>query len=285
MRRVLNYFRLIRAVNCLIAAVAVLVGAYLTNYVIPTVDLILTAISAFLVCAGGNALNDLVDLKTDAINRPDRVLVRGDIGKPTAFYIAVSNTVLGLILSAFVNLWVFVTVATAILLLVAYNLLLKHVPVLGNLIVAIVSGLTFIAGGLAVDFDLTWMLPGPLIGAVYAVFFHYVRELIKDIQDIEGDSAAGIATLPLKIGVSASVATGLILFFVLVVLTYVPVYYAWFGRFYEVVVIYIVDLPLLALLILIWGNPSRLMLRIGSIGLKAGMLLGLAALVLGRQQI
>lgn len=285
MRQFVNYFRLIRGLNCTLAAIAVLVGAYLTNYTIPTVDLTLTALAAFLVCAGGNAFNDLVDLRVDQISHPNRVLVTGAIGKPQAFYVAVLSSLLGLVASVFVNVWVSGTVLVALLLLLAYNILLKHIPVLGNLTVAIVAGLTFVAGGLAVDYDLTWMLPGPLLGSIYAVFFHFVRELLKDIQDLDGDRAVDIATLPVVIGRASTLALCLGLFFVLVVLTCIPVYYGWFGRYYEILTIYVVDLPVLALLILIWGNPTRLMLRIGSLALKGGMLVGMVALVLGRQQI
>jgi geranylgeranylglycerol-phosphate geranylgeranyltransferase len=283
-RRFIDYFKLIRGVNCLLAATAVLVGAYLTDYTIPMDALILTAIAAFLACAGGNAFNDLVDLKVDRIAHPDRVLVSGSIGKAEAFYIAALSSLFGLVLSLFVNFWVFATVLAAILLLVAYNMALKHIPVLGNLTIALLAGLTFIAGGLAVDYDLTWVLPGPLIGSVYAVLFHFVRELMKDVQDLDGDQAAGITTLPRLIGQSPALVLCLVLFFVLVVLTYIPVYYGWFGRYYEILTIYVVDLPMLALLILVWGNPTRRMLRIGSTALKAGMFLGMIALLLGRQQ-
>ena len=74
----------------------------------------------------------------------------------------------------------------------------------------------------------------------------------------------------------------LVLFFIMVVLTFIPVLAGWFGRAYEILTIYIIDLPLLLLLIFIWGNPSRKMLRIGSLGLKAGMLLGIVALIVAR---
>lgn len=63
-----------------------------------------------------------------------------------------------------------------------------------------------------------------------------------------------------------------------------PVYFGWFSRAYEVITIYLVDLPLLGLLIFVWGNPSQRLLRIGSFALKIGMLLGLLALLIADQQ-
>jgi hypothetical protein len=72
---------------------------------------------------------------------------------------------------------------------------------------------------------------------------------------------------------------GLILFFVLVILTYIPILTGWFGGAYEIITVYVVDLPILGLLIFVWGSPTRRMLRIGSAALKLGMLLGLVALL------
>jgi geranylgeranylglycerol-phosphate geranylgeranyltransferase len=106
-----------------------------------------------------------------------------------------------------------------------------------------------------------------------------VREIIKDVQDLEGDRRVGIKTLPQVIGIHKTLSLALALFFVLVLLTYVPILAGWFGKYYTVITIYLIDLPLLALLIIVWGNPSPKMLRAGSVGLKAGMGLGIVALI------
>jgi len=107
-----------------------------------------------------------------------------------------------------------------------------------------------------------------------------VREIVKDVQDIEGDRRSGVKTLPQFIGVSASLLAALGLFVILTILTCLPVFNGWFGDTYKIIAVYIVDLPLLALLIFVWGNPSRRMLAAGSISLKLGMVLGLVALLL-----
>jgi 4-hydroxybenzoate polyprenyltransferase len=140
--------------------------------------------------------------------------------------------------------------------------------------------MTFLTGGMAVEPELVFRLPGPLIPAVFAFFFHLVREIVKDVQDIEGDRNSGVKTLPQITGVSTSLLIALILFAVLTFLTCIPVFYGWFSDTYKIIAVYVVDLPLLALLIFVWGNPSRIMLAVGSAALKVGMVLGLAALVL-----
>ena len=284
MQNVLNYLSLIRVVNCLLAAFAVLLGGHLTDPAPSYGLLTLAALAAFLVCAAGNAHNDLVDIEIDRVNRPERVLPKGALSTAQARLAAYGLAGSALLVALFVNAWVVLTVVGSLVLLAAYNLCLKRLPLTGNLAIALLSGMTFLFGGLASDPYLTWHLPGPLIPAVFAVLFHLVREILKDCDDVTGDGRGGVTTLPQMIGVQSSAGIALGLLFVLVLLTYVPIYYQWFGRAYEIITIYLVDLPLLGLLIFVWGNPSRRLLRIGSLALKIGMVLGLIALLISDQQ-
>lgn len=280
MSQILDTLKLIRVVNCLLASVGVWIGAYLTwlmpYYYGPAV----AALAAFLVCAAGNATNDLVDIEADRINCPDRVLVRGSLSKKYVRNLAILFNAIAVGLALAVSAWVTVAAVATIGLLLAYNLYLKRIPLVGNGVVALLAGLTFITGGMAVDPSLTFRLPGPLIAAAFAFLFHLVREIVKDVQDMAGDRQAGLDSLPLRIGVSRSLGLVLALFVVLVILTLIPVLAGWFGRTYEIITVYVVDLPLLALLIFVWGNPTPKMLSIGSTGLKLGMVLGLLALLL-----
>jgi geranylgeranylglycerol-phosphate geranylgeranyltransferase len=276
----LDALRLIRVVNCLLAMAGVYIGAYMTWVEPVYYSPVVAAMAAFFVCAAGNVLNDIADIEIDRVNRPERVLVRGTISRTRAINMAMVFALAALALAFAVNTAVIVVVAAALGLLLLYNLRLKKIPVLGNITVAVLTALTFLTGGWAVNGKWVFDLPGPLIPAVFAFFFHLVREILKDVEDIEGDRRAGVPTLPQIIGVSRSLILAILLFFILVILTYIPILTGWFGRAYEVITVYIVDLPLLLLLILIWGNPAQRMLRIGSYALKVGMALGLLALLL-----
>lgn len=284
-RVIRDYLSLIRAANCVIAAAAVWVGAWLVTQAFPILPVALTSIAAFLVCAAGNILNDVVDIEIDRINRPNRALVRQVVTVPRAKLLVVAINLGAILVSLFVSLMVGGVVLFSVVLLFWYNLKLKHIPVAGNLVIALLSALTFVVGGMSVDTYLLARLPGPLVPAAYALLFHFVREMIKDVEDMEGDRQAGVRTLPQRIGKSSTLALALSIYLLLVLLTLVPIYFGWFGRMYEIITVYVVDLPLLALLIFVWGNPTPRLLRIGSTALKIGMLLGLVALVLGGQQI
>ncbi|MDH4155908.1 MAG: geranylgeranylglycerol-phosphate geranylgeranyltransferase [candidate division Zixibacteria bacterium] len=278
--RLLEIVKLIRIVNCLLTMLGVGLGAYMAWLGDAYLPAILSAMAAFFVCAAGNVLNDLADIGIDRINRPERVLVRGSISEKSALTIVVVFNVVALAIAFAVNSAVTILVASAILLMTAYNLYLKKVPVLGNAVVALLGGLTFMVGGFASDRVMAVALPGPPVPAVLAFLLHLVREIVKDVEDLEGDRRMGIRTLPQAIGVRPSLLVALCLFFSFVILTYIPIFAGWFGLGYKIIAVYIIDLPMLALLIVIWGNPSQKMLKIGSRGLKFCMLAGIVALLL-----
>jgi len=280
-QRFIDWLRLIRLINCLLASVGVWIGAYLTwtspEYYGPTV----VSIAAFLTCAAGNILNDFVDIKVDAVNRPDRVLVSRRISLRAALSAAVGVNISAVLVGMAVSWPVTILGLLTVSLLTAYNLRLKRWPVIGNIAVAFSAGLTFVAGGLAVDSAAAFRLPGPMVGAIFAFLFHLVREIVKDVQDMEGDRRAGLGSLPLAWGASRALAIALGLFAILVVLTCIPVWRHWFGPAYTIISIYIAELPLLILLAWAWRFPCPRMLAITSGALKIGMALGLAALLAG----
>ncbi len=279
MHRFIETLKLIRVVNCLLAMVGVGVGAYMTWLRPILYDPLVSAMAAFLVCAGGNIVNDLFDLETDRVNHPHRVLVRNSLSRRYAIILAVVLNVLAILLAIAVNWAVMVVAMSVIILLLLYNYRLKKIPLLGNIVIAFLAGLTFITGGLAVDNVMAFVLPGSLIPAAVAFLFHLAREIVKDVQDIEGDRQAGIKTLPQVIGIRSSLLVALLVFLLLVLLTYVPIFVGWFGKYYTIITVYLIDLPLLALLIFLWGNPTPKMLQASSVSLKAGMGLGIVALL------
>lgn len=256
----------------------VALGAHLTQAEPAYYGPVMAALCAFLVCASGNIVNDLVDTEIDRINKPHRVLVRQALSRRFAAVLAIGLAAAAVGIALTVSWPVTLIGLAAIALLAAYNLRLKRVPLLGNTVIALLGGMTFITGGLAVDPGRTFRLPGPVIPAVFAFLFHLVREIVKDVQDREGDRRLGVTTLPHRIGVRKSLLVALALFVVLVASTLAPIAAGWFGGWYTVITVFLVDLPLTVLLILMCVNPSVRLVRVGSTALKAGMLLGVLAL-------
>lgn len=278
MNKLIETLKLIRVLNCVMAMLGVGLGAHLVAGDIAFYGPAMAALCAAFVCAAGNIVNDLVDIDIDRINRPHRTLVRQALSRRFAITLAIVLNIAALGVALTVSTAVALIGLVAIGLLMAYNLRLKRVTFLGNVVIALLGGMTFLTGGMAVDLAGAFELPGPLIPALFAFLFHLVREIVKDVQDIAGDRKLGIKTLPQAIGVRPSLWLALGSFLVLVAATFVPIWLGWFGEWYKLITIYTMDLPLAALLILLCFRPTERMLQVVSWALKVGMVLGIVAI-------
>lgn len=176
--------------------------------------LALAGLSTALVTAGGNVLNDLLDRESDRVNHPDRPLVTGAVSVGAARGLCVGLFVASAAIAvplAFSAPLVGVIWAVAVGALVAYEFRLKAQGFAGNLLVAFLTGAVFLYGG-AASGNAAVVVPFALMafGATLS------REVIKDMEDVEGD--IGRRTLPRRFGLGiagfvarASVAAAILL--------------------------------------------------------------------------
>ena len=149
-----------------------------------------------LIVAWANLRNDLRDRSIDRVAHPDRPLVRGELTvkqvRWIGHFLAISTLLLGIGLPENARILAF----SAMAVLEVYNRWGKGIPGLGNLMVALTGSALFVYAPLVV------LQPADrlLWPALYAFFFHWTRELIKDLSDMEGDRLAGDRTLPLWLG-------------------------------------------------------------------------------------
>ena len=276
-KKIINYTRLTRFHNNLITAFSVLVGAVVSGKVLSREKVLFACLSAFFISAGGNVINDFFDIEIDRINKPNRPLPRGEISPGSALLFSILLFLTGLFLSFWVRPLACLFALGACGLLVAYSYALKRTLIWGNLTVSAVAALTFIYGGIATeDFRLS------LIPAAFALLFHLGREIMKDIEDIEGDSSAGATTLPIKLGIEFSVNMCTLVFISLIVLTTLPYFFHIFPLLYLLVVALGVDMILVYVICSMqkYHSPSNLH-RLSNI-LKIDMLIGLLAILIGR---
>ena len=165
--------------------------------------LVLAGLSTACVTAGGNVLNDLLDLEGDRTNHPDRPLVTGEVTVPTARRVAVGLFVVGVVVAVPVVIeepLVGLILAVAVALLLSYEFRFKKVGFAGNLVVAFLTGAVFLYGGAAAGNALVLVPFG-----VMAFLATLSREVIKDMEDLAGDVER--TTLPKRYGLAtASVA-------------------------------------------------------------------------------
>jgi geranylgeranylglycerol-phosphate geranylgeranyltransferase len=171
-----------------LAALGAGVGLPLTAWI----DVLLAAASTSLVTAGGNVLNDLLDVEGDRTNHPERPLVTGAVSVAGARSLTVGLFVAGVLVAVPVVLRepaVGLILAVAVAALLGYELALKARGLVGNLVVALLTGLVFLYGGAAVG---DWLVVAPF--AAMAFLATLSREVIKDMEDVAGD--VGRSTLP-----------------------------------------------------------------------------------------
>ena len=276
MKMLRGYILLARPVNLVIALASIFMGGFVTGTVQPLLKLLLACASGTLIAAGANSINDYFDLEIDRINKPRRPLPSGLVSPRQAYAFALVLFGGGVVVGWFIHSVGFVIAVGASFLLYFYSLRLKGTVLWGNLTVAFVTGLAFVYGGLAVG----RMLRALIVG-VFAFFFHLGREIIKDVEDMEGDQSQGVETLPIRRGVRAALSwtTGILV--ILMGLTVVPYFLKIFSLRYLIVVVVGVDFFLIYLLISMWRRPVPANMGRLAVLMKADMFVGLLAVYLG----
>jgi len=266
--------RLIRAPNLIIAAAGVLAGGWIAlgRIALPK-ELLFAAISAFALGAVGNTWNDIRDVAADRVNRPGtRPLAAGAVSHGVADLIVFDGALLGLAFAGLVSGWLFLAALAALAVMFGYSPFLKPRPLLGNAAVAVVAGSPPFYGALAVG--------APAAGAVpwvLAALLHFVREVVKDVEDEAGDRTIGRRTLPIALGRRPAmvIAAGVGLLFVPASLLLPR--NAGYGGAYFVIALVAQMAVLVAATWLLLGKVQRV-----SALLKGAMVIGLIALVAGK---
>ena len=268
------YFKLTRFQNNLITFISVLMGGFIGG-VSSWGKLLLSALSAALISAGGYVLNDYFDLEIDKINRPLSVLPRGDLPPKKALIFSISLFLMGFILSFFLKPVSISIALVTIIFLFLYSAKFKREFLIGNVTVSIISALAFIYGGVFSKNPEISLIP-----AILAFLFHLGRELIKDMEDLEGDQALRSETFPIAYGIKNSQFLASTIFLVLIILTIFPYKLKIFSIYYLILVL-MMDFVLFYIILSLWNNPSRENLGSLSRLLKFEMLLGLLAIFAG----
>ncbi|MEE3245223.1 MAG: UbiA family prenyltransferase, partial [Bacteroidota bacterium] len=171
------------------------------------------SLATLFIAAAGYIINDIQDVAIDRINKPNKTFIPSPFSQNSAFnyylVLNISGVGLGFLLSYQMGFGNFATLFVLIsALLYVYANFLKRVLLIGNLIV---SAIVASAIGIVMVFDTIPVLQGneqqlvnPLSVlkdyAVFALMLNFHREIVKDIEDANGDYAAGIQSFPILLG-------------------------------------------------------------------------------------
>jgi geranylgeranylglycerol-phosphate geranylgeranyltransferase len=269
-------FEISRPVNVLITMASIFVAAVITGTLYPLYKVLLACISGGIIMAGSNTINDYFDLDIDRVNRPGRPLVLGKLSPRQAWIIAWIEFGLGILLSLLISFTAFLIALIVSGFMVLYSHRLKRLPLIGNLAVSFATAMAFIYGGVAVN-----RINEAFIPALLAFFFHFGREIIKDLQDREGDAHGSARTFPLVYGEIAGLSLSSLIFLILLIILPIPFIFEWYGSAYMLVIATGVYPVLIYVTFSMWKNRSPQNLGYLSNLLKADMLVGLLAIYLG----
>ena len=228
-QKIRAYLELMRHGNCLMAGISSLIAFFITAFILDsslTDNLFLTAcqlfcifIVVFLATGAGNMLNDYYDIEIDKINKPSRPLPSGRIGIKEAVYLSIlffSCAVLtAFLISPLAGIVGFINV----FMLIWYAKFLKRTILIGNFSIAYLTGSTFLFGAASFGIEgLTVMLPLALLSFLATA----AREIVKDIEDIDGDSKDGAVTFPIRFGARSASYLAALFGFAAVILSPLP---------------------------------------------------------------
>ena len=271
------YLELMRYRNCAMAGLAAVIGAAIAYSAAPG-ELLwigLIFITVFVITGAGNAINDYFDAGIDAINRPDRPIPSGRITTNSAFRFSIVLFAAGIIISYFIgsdHIPFFIAAFNSVLLYF-YASYLKRKVFVGNFSVSYLTGSTFLFGGAAYG--------GKGIQVTLILFFlsmlaTFAREIVKTIEDIDGDRKDGASTLPIMIGERPATYIACIFGLLAVILSPLPFLMKLFNGYYLFVVGIADVIFLYAIFMILKKNP-----RESSKYFKVAMFFALLAFIAG----
>jgi len=218
-----EFIKLTRFEHAVMLALAVLITETIVLGALPPLEFAIAMSLLVPVFSemGSFALNDYFDVETDRLNKKkDRPLVKGTITPRCALYVAFASLIFSTVFAFGINLMAFTIAGLFNITAILYNWRLKDLPLVGNFYIALTMAIPFIFGNYVVSQELS---PVALVLAVLGFVAGLAREIIKSVQDMEGDmKARGSRTLPVIIGKKPSMVVAVSLYLFFIPLTAVP---------------------------------------------------------------
>lgn len=193
-----------------------------TARVVPNIQgvyFILLMISSVVIAAAGYIINDYFDLNIDLINKPHRLVVDKIISRRWVIFWHLFFSIAGVILGFYID-WKtnvrFLGLANfaCVALLFFYSISLKKKLLSGNIVIsALTAWVILVIGWCETSNLLNPNLISSFAEKITRVSFFYagfafvislVREVVKDLEDIEGDRRYGCNTMPIAWGTNAT---------------------------------------------------------------------------------
>jgi geranylgeranylglycerol-phosphate geranylgeranyltransferase len=275
-KKIIACIQLSRPVNVLITFVSIPVACWIAGGTAQDLlSIFLAALTGALVTVGANAINDSFDIEIDRINRPDRPLPLGILTQRDAQQLWLIVSLSAICINIIIHLSALLIVVFSIILLYYYSARLKKTVLVGNAVVAFMTGMAFIYGGAIVGH-----IERAYIPATFAFLVNFARELVKDVEDVEGDRKEHAATLPVRYGTKPALIGANLSLLALIVTTLLVIKYSVYYSAFTYIVI-AADVLFCIAGVMMWQNTSSNHMRYVSSILKLSMIIGLIAIIAG----
>ena len=267
-----------------------LIESFISTPLLSDIDFIILTTSILLITMGGYLINDIYDIESDKINKPGKVYISTIISIKSGLFLYFLTSITGLILGFYLSInknlnhlsgFFIVTV----ILLFIYTKILKKLPLIGNIIVALLVSLPIF---LVYEFDHSMISIKDIFDNLFLsiiIFFYLlfaflttlIREIIKDLQDIKGDNKFKLKTLPIMIGNKRTVNFVVFLSFLLQLLLLLVLIDSFKNDYYLILIFSITLSLLVAYLIYklrvpFKNNPYQLLSSLMKIIMLVGVL-------------
>ena len=228
MKLITAFFRLIRWPNLVFIALTQFLFVYCivkpvfsTSPVQPNVhglNFVLISLSSLLIAAAGYIINDYFDLNIDQVNKPEKLVVEKIIKRRWTILWHILLSVAGIAIGFYIDftshIWLLgFSNIVCVALLFFYSTTLKRRLLAGNIIISLLTSWVILVvawceynhlirtnNGLHAD----KILRETFLYAGFAFIISLIREVVKDMEDIEGDRRYGCRTMPIAWGVNAT---------------------------------------------------------------------------------
>ena len=233
MNKIGAFFRLVRWQNLFITALMMCLVYHCVIMQTSTLAFTLLVIAMTLIVAGGYVINDIFDKEIDAVNKPERVIVGKIFSEKQCGIFYWALTIMGLGCGLMAGILAhgknFYTIFASLLLLAcflySYSSRYKKKLIVGNVIVSLsVAFAVFLPWlfqilSMLVNKEMLlehqeWMrvtLHIVLIYVAFAFLMTLIREIVKDMEDVEGDMRLNCRTIPIAWGLKAAQVIVLVL--------------------------------------------------------------------------
>lgn len=261
MKQLLAFFRVMRWPNLVFIAITQLLfhfcvvepsaQGHIYNFPLrlTTPLLLLLCFSSICIAAAGYIINDYFDINIDEVNKPAKMVIGRTISRRWGVLWHLILSAIGLMIGGYVSMqlgnWlVAVGNGVCVILLWVYSTTFKRQLLIGNLVISALTAWVILVllvaelpgwwtGELVNDTEKSTVARLSRIGVLYAAFafiLSLVREVVKDMEDMEGDRKEGCRTMPIEWGIQASkVFAGVWLVVLIVTLIITQVYVLQFG--------------------------------------------------------